>query len=163
MSEGEDIILITASNTDNDFIFDKDMSQKLQGYIWSEDKNGYLRAWISGISVHAHNVILGRQKGAIADHINRNIRDNRRCNLRIVTRQHNKANSGIPKNSKSGFKGVSFYSKYQKYRAYIKVNYKHIFLGYFDKPEEAANAYDKAAIKYFGNYALTNKNIRRMI
>ncbi len=163
MSEEGGVALIVASNTGNAFIFDKDILPSLQGYTWSEDKGGYLRAWIKGESIHAHNIILERPKNSVADHINRNIRDNRRCNLRTVTRQHNKANSGVPKNNKSGFKGVSFYSKYQKYRAYIKVDYKHIFLGYFETPGEAANAYDVAAIKYFGNYALTNKIIRGTI
>ena len=46
------------------------------------------------------------------------------------------------------------------YRAYIYYKGKQIALGYYDNPEEAAAAYDKAAVFYFGEYARTNQMLQ---
>ena len=43
-----------------------------------------------------------------------------------------------------------------KWTAQIKVDGKHIHLGYFQSEKEAAKAYDKAALKYFGEFANPN-------
>lgn len=40
--------------------------------------------------------------------------------------------------------------------AQIKVNGKQVYLGRFNKIEDAANAYDKAAVKFFGEHARPN-------
>lgn len=66
---------------------------------------------------------------------------------------------GIKKKSNSsGYIGVSKSSK-NKWRASIVVNWKQKHLGCFNTTIEAAQAYDKAALLYFGNNALTNFNI----
>ena len=48
-------------------------------------------------------------------------------------------------------------NKYRKFGAKIKVNYKTINLGSYHTVDEAAKAYNDAAIKYFGTYANLNK------
>ena len=90
------------------------------------------------------------------DHINGDPKDNRWINLRAATNTQNSRNSRKPKNNTSGYKGVSFISRLNKYRATIMVNRKHIYLGLFVDPKEAALAYNNAAIKYFGEFALLN-------
>lgn len=95
-------------------------------------------------------------KKIIVDHKNGNSLDNRRCNLRLTTSQQNSWNSKRPKNNKSGYKGVSFSKPMKKWRARIHVNKQEISLGYFDNIIEAAIAYNKGALKYFGKYAKVN-------
>ena len=43
-----------------------------------------------------------------------------------------------------------------RYMAQIRVNYKAIYLGYYSSAVEAAKAYNKAAIKYHGDFANLN-------
>lgn len=106
-----------------------------------------------------HRVIMERSLGASlekaieVDHENNNGLDNRRDNLRTATRAQNSHNSKKPRHNTSGYKGVSLYKPNNKWRAYINLNRKRIYLGYFDTPLEAYKAYCKAAEQYHGEFA----------
>src|SRR5258706_10064208 len=106
------------------------------------------------IGVHMHDEILGCRQGEEADHKNHDTLDNRRENLRKCTRFQNIRNGRIHKDNKSGFKGVDWHEG--KWRARITINYATKYIGAFDSPEEAALAYDCAAMEYFGRFALLN-------
>ena len=69
------------------------------------------------------------------DHINRNKLDNRRCNLRVVTRNQNRQN--VPAQAKSGFRGV-YVDRAGRWYAQVRVGGKLNHLGTFDNEEEAA-------------------------
>lgn len=104
-----------------------------------------------------HRVILKLTDSNIfIDHININSLDNRKENLRIVTKSQNSRNVNKRKTNTSGYKGVTWYELLKKWKAQINFNKKCVHLGYFDNIIEAANEYDKAAIRYFGEYAKIN-------
>ena len=112
---------------------------------------GYGRVGINGKLYLAHRLIwllTYRTWPKFIDHIDRNLMNNRIDNLRSATRQENNHNRGMNKNSSSGYPGVSFFKRDNKWMAYIRVNSKQIFLGYFDTPEEAFTAYMLAKIEH---------------
>lgn len=74
----------------------------------------------------------------------------------------NQANRGLQKNNKSGFKGISFCKHRCLWKSAVGVRGKRLFLGYYETPESAAEAYDAAAIKHFGEFAKTNAAIAAM-
>jgi hypothetical protein len=87
--------------------------------------------------------------GMQVDHINGNPRDNRKCNLRLVTQKQNSENTSIQKSNASGFKGVHWHKRFMKWAANIRTNYTKKHLGYYDTPQEAYSAYCAAADKTF--------------
>lgn len=109
-----------------------------------------------------HRLILGAPKEFQVDHKDGDTLNNQKSNLRLVTNQQNQFNCGS-KNNKTGFKGVHYMSTLAKrsnlkkpYLAEIMINKKHLYLGYFATPVEAAKAYDAKARELFGEFAKTN-------
>lgn len=126
----------------------------LIAYSWSDNGDGYPQARVDSKVQRMHKLvaakigILGR-----VDHKDRNKANNQRENLRAATQSQNIANSSLRKDSVSGFKGVTWAAREQKWKAEIKVNGKSKFLGYFDEPAEGGAAYSRAAKQYFGEFA----------
>lgn len=78
-------------------------------------------------------------------------------NLRPCTTSQNMANQKeLKSNNKSGYKGVYWRTRDRKWAAQIGKNKKIFDLGYYSSPEEAARAYDKEAIKLYGEFASLN-------
>jgi hypothetical protein len=57
----------------------------------------------------------------------------------------------------SGFKGVTWHKSNKKWVAQIKVASRKKHIGLYPTPQEAALAYDAAALAIHGEFALTNK------
>lgn len=104
-----------------------------------------------------HRRIMKAEKGRCVDHIDGNGLNNCRSNLRMCSQKENSANTRKHKSSSSRFKGVHFYARYRSWMAYICPNRRKIHLGYFKTEEEAAQAYNKAALLYFGEFARLNE------
>jgi hypothetical protein len=122
--------------------------RKNHGYLIICIKNKYLR-------VHrvAFLLMTGSWPQDAVDHINGDKSDNRFCNLRQVTNAQNLQNSKLSKKNISGFKGVSWYKRGQKWQSSICANSKRYFLGYFDNIEDAVNARRKAEEGLHGEFA----------
>jgi len=96
------------------------------------------------VVVYMHRQITNAPKGMEVDHINRNKLDNRRENLRIVTRKTNSYNLPVCKRNTSGVRGVSWHKTRGKWRAHIYKDYKQIHLGVFTTFEDAIAARQRA-------------------
>lgn len=103
-----------------------------------------------------HNFILPPPPNLEVDHIDGDGLNNRRDNLRLATHSQNRQNSKLQSNNTSGYKGVDWYKRDGKWRAKIMVGGRRKTLGVFNTKEEAAAAYDAAAIKHFGEFARLN-------
>lgn len=85
-----------------------------------------------------HRLLLDAKPGQQVDHININIYDNRKSNLRICNNSLNSSNRN-PYN-KLGVKGVEYHKHRNKYSAYFRVNNKQYHSPCYKTIEEAAFA-----------------------
>lgn len=153
-------IILTKGNV---ALVDDEDFEELSKYVW-RDSSGYASRVTSRktgkrktIMMHRHILGLDRLKDLEVDHINGNRSDNRKCNLRIVSRKQNSLN--VParsSNSCFGYKGVSFDKRNSKYSARIVMDGKKIWLGYFESANDAARMYNFWAKDIFGEYARLN-------
>lgn len=139
-------------------LFDKQDKILFDKYPWiiekRKDGKEYLVCKIGNKKkIYFHRLVLEVKNSQFSDHINGNGLDNRRHNLRIVTNAQNNYN----RRPKYRFKGVFFIKRLNKYLAQIMFKRKSIYLGVFERPEDAAIAYNNKAQELFGEFAWLNK------
>lgn len=87
------------------------------------------------------------------DHIDARGENNRLNNLRVATLEQNSQNQRIGSGNTTGFKGVIWHKATGKFMAQIGADHKHYYLGCFDDPEMAHEAYKAAAARLHGEFA----------
>ena len=143
-----------------EFVIDPDALHFIKMYRWHIDSSDHITSNTRGRKVFLSRLIMGLdQADSIqVDHISGDPLDNRRRNLRMCTALGNSRNRTIRSDSLTGFKGVSYRVRENKYVARISPHPgERIFLGRFNTPQEAAAAYDRAAVLYHGEFARTNE------
>lgn len=108
-------------------------------------------------TVKMHRLILGVTDPKIhCDHRDGNGLNNQKSNLRICTNGENQRNATLRTDNKTGFKGVCFYSRDNKFVSRIRIAGRSFYLGSYHTAEDAARAYDEAAKRLHGEFARLN-------
>jgi len=155
------MILLT-SNTKAQFSVDEDDYPKIlqHNHIFTENHKGGIQLFskVLGRTIVLARLILNipLDDGKNVDHIDGNKKNNTKNNLRIASLSQNQWNRKKNTNSTSRFKGVHWSKADKRWKASIRVNSKPYHLGLFNVEQEAAEAYNKAALKHFGEFAYIN-------
>lgn len=126
-------------------------------YRWSiNDKYVSTNGYKSGESNRLHRLLLNLEYGdeRQGDHINGNTLDNRRANLRIVTKNDNAKNRKVNSNNTSGRRGVYFEIRRgkPKWRISLSIDGKLKSFGDYDSIEEAILVREKVESNFYGNF-----------
>lgn len=124
----------------------------LHMHLFYQLPDGYFVRKSMGVTIYLHKSIVNIV-GEV-DHKDRNKFNNTRDNLRPATSSQNKCNRALQSNNTSGYRGV--YKMRSSWTSRIKLGGKPVVLGTFITKEEAALAYDIAAVKHYGEFAQLN-------
>lgn len=117
---------------------------------------GYIQVRVKQRFYKAHRLAFllknGKWPKEEVDHINGNQMDNRWCNLRQASRFQNAKNVKLRSDNVTGFKGVSWHKRANKFYARIAHNGKQIYIGLFLTAEDANRAYREKAKELFGDF-----------
>ncbi len=129
--------------------------EQLSRYTWHLN-NGYACRRENGRRIYMHSQIMPTPAGMVVDHSDGNKTNNCRFNLRICTPTENQGNQRKRSGTRSRFKGVFYHKKSGKWYAQCTFEGEKYRLGCFNSEVEAARAYDRAAVLYFGEFARLN-------
>lgn len=159
---------LSLSNSEKKILIDDEDFELLSSYRWYLSKGTGDYSLIrshqktknssSVKKVLIHRIIMNPSTGESVDHINGDVFDNRRSNLRICNHSQNCKNRKKRKNSKNKYKGVYKRLRGSKvfYQAQVVSEGKLVYSGNFDSEDAAAIAYDLAAKSWHGEFASCN-------
>lgn len=151
-------------NSDKIVFVDEDKIGRLLLFKWylcgrDKVKSFTVRRFINnnGITgtIHIANDVMNIH-GVIYDHRDRNPLNNTELNLRVATVSQNNANKPKMYNGSSKYKGVDRHPRTRRWRARVSYHRRTLDLGYFNTENLAAHAYNEAALKYHGEFAVLN-------
>ena len=119
------------------------------GYVlYSSKKDG-----LNGKRLHRVMLQIPDDSKLQGDHINQNKLDNTRENLRICTNQQNSCNKSLTKSNTSGYKGVWFDKRSNRWCSQIRVDGKKHHLRTHDTAKQAHRLYCFVAKRIQGEFA----------
>lgn len=135
------------------FVWQVSLGRVRAGAIAGTPHKGYCRITIDKHHYGAHQLawlyVTGEWPPGDIDHIDGDPLNNRFANLRLADSTLNKWNVVAPQtNNSSGYRGVS--RSWNKWVAHISVDGHHKYLGSFDTPEAASEAYWVAKAEHHG-------------
>jgi AP2 domain/HNH endonuclease len=160
---------IPLTNSNKVALVDDEDYESVSRYKWRLSAGVYTLYAMRTLEAHENNGVRSTLKmqlqlmnppdGFQVDHKDGDgLNNQRNTNLRLATPTQNQANRGRQKRNKSGVKGVSWIKARGKWGAFICINYKRSNLGSFKTKEEAAEAYRKAAVELYGEFACLDKH-----
>jgi hypothetical protein len=136
-------------------LIDEEDFERLSKFSWIASftplMNGfYAKRW-NGI--YMHREVMGVDGKLVVDHVNHNILDNRKSNLRVITHQQNMFNRKLHRNNSSGVAGVSFVPRRNSWEVRISIDGKETFLGSRKEKTDAIQLRLEAEKKHYGEFA----------
>lgn len=135
------------------FIFDLEDLEIVKHYSWHIDKTShpYIKTRLKNKKrLYLHRLVVNAKEGEYVDHIDHNIHNNKKSNLRICTASENGKNKKLYKSNSSGVTGVYF--KHTKWTVSITIEGKRKYIGSYDYFAEAVLVRYEAELKYFGEF-----------
>ena len=142
-------------------LVDDEDYERLNKHNWHVSESGSVtyprRALDSrGRTIRMHREILSVPLGMEVDHKDGDGLNNQKSNLRICASSQNRANARSRSNTSSKHKGVTWVKANRKWKAQIGINGTKRHLGYFEDEEDAALAYNRTALSFYGEFARPN-------
>jgi len=142
-------------------IVDEEDFEELNKYKWHARIQTYTGAFRAKRRENKKEIDMAREimncpPGLEVDHINGDLLDNRKCNLRICTHGENMRNRRLQRNNTSGYRGVHYFKRDGRYVAYIYLNGRKIHIGSYKTDIDAAMAYNAHARDLHGEFARLN-------
>ena len=151
---------IKLSNGKITFVDQEDF-ERLSKYKWYCLNNNYAATTIylnkdKTKVLLMHRFLMDNPRNKIVDHANMNTLDNRKVNLRVCTKAQNQANHKLNKLNTSGYNGVTWNKRRNMWQSQISIKNENKVIGNFFGKEEAALAFNFAAIQYRGKFSRLN-------
>lgn len=156
----DDIVYIYFNNCNDYTIVNLDKWNEIpliKELTWFKGVKGYADARVpkkyidifGKTNIRLHQLICPCKEGYEPDHLDRNPLNNLTNNLILKTHRENSHNQSVRKDNKSGYTGIYWCERLNKWKSGIRVNGKQIHLGYFPMLNEAIKTRKKAEKKYW--------------
>lgn len=142
-----DTYIVGLTSKNEPFFIDKDDYELIKDYTWYMNDQGYIvdKNRKRG-NIRMHRLIMSQYyniDGFDIDHIRENSRnDNRKGNLRVVTRSQNNMNRK--------YDGVTYIKHINKWKAFLWKDGHYYSFGYYKAKEDAINARKNGEKIYYG-------------